>query len=259
MVQGHVGQLPADGQPGVVRGGAVEGLAKLEGQEAAGVVVGGYQGGWDAVDDGDVPVGDGMDGVVEHVKDGARIDVQLRGIHPLEGRGLVRIQHEIGGVSGHPVQGGLGEGHLDIGRVAGLPDVQEAGVDSPVDVLVEGPAGDAEGVLFFPLEDGVADAGVAPALDDVVDGAGGVPVGQGVLAGPEELDEAGHGGHRGAAGSGVGVLHDDAVVGAAALAGGEALEGGAGAGPGVVHEGRRARRAMLLPRGLQRDAAVLGQ
>ena len=79
-----------------------------------------------------------MDGVVEHVKDGARIDVQLRGIHPLEGRGLVRIQHKVGGVSGHPVQGGLGEGHLDIGQVAGLPDVQEAGVDSPVDVLVEG-------------------------------------------------------------------------------------------------------------------------
>ena len=79
-----------------------------------------------------------MDGVAEAVKDGALIDVQLRGIHPLKGRGLVRIQHEIGGVSGHPVQGGLGEGHLDIGRVAGLPDVQEAGVERPVDVLVEG-------------------------------------------------------------------------------------------------------------------------
>ena len=130
--------LLADVQQALL-GHVLERFAEGDAQYAPVLVVrGGEYGGRDAVDDGDVPVGNGMGGVAEAVKYGVRIDVQLRGIHPPEGRGLVRIQHKVGGVSGHPVQGGLGEGHLDIARVAGLPDVQEAGVDRPVDGLMEG-------------------------------------------------------------------------------------------------------------------------
>ena len=102
------------------------------------VVHGGEHGGRDVVDYVDVQVGDGTGGVAERVKDGALIDVQLRGIHPLEGHGMVRIQHKVYGVPLHTVQSSLGEGHLVIARVAGLPDVQEAGVDRPPDGLVEG-------------------------------------------------------------------------------------------------------------------------
>ena len=102
------------------------------------VVCGRKHGGRDAVDDIDVPVGGGTGWVAKTVKDGVHIDVQLRGIHPLDGGGLVRIQHKVDGAPRHPVQGGLGEGHLYVARVAGLPDVQEAGVERPVDGLVEG-------------------------------------------------------------------------------------------------------------------------
>ena len=83
LVQCHVAQLPSDGQPGVVGGGVVEGFVELEGQEAIGVVVGGFQGGWDTVVDG-APDDDGYVGgrlylVARQVGYGALVYRQGRG------------------------------------------------------------------------------------------------------------------------------------------------------------------------------------